>query len=300
MKNEKRALKLSAWAYLGMALLGIGFATLTRSDAILLSGFFSLIAFVMGLLTLKVSDLVQQPTDERFHFGYAFFEPLLNSIKGLFILAVCGISLASAADAMLHGGVALSAEWALLYAGIALVGCFAIALVVRRWARKTGSPLLEVDAKNWMLDGFVNTGVGVAFLIALLLADTRWSSLVPYVDPVLLTVLVLALVWIPLRTVKENVQQLLQVAPPAPLQRDVRDRFESSVKGLSLENTHVRMAKIGRYFYVMIQLVVPSSFRLSRVGELDEVRRRVAGELKGIHPRLVIDMIFTEDEALVE
>lgn len=300
MNNEKRALKLSAFAYLGMAILGIAFATLTRSDAILLSGFFSLIAFVMGLLTLKVADLVRQPTDERFHFGYAYFEPLLNTIKGLLILVICAISLASAADAMLHGGVALSAGWALLYAAIALVGCFAIALAVRLWAKRTASPLLEVDAKNWMLDGFVNTGVGVAFLLALLLADTRWSFLVPYMDPVLLTVLVLALVWIPLRTVKENIQQLLQVAPPAQVQHDVRERFESSVKGLSLQNAHVRMAKIGRYFYVMIQLVVPSSFRLSRVKELDDIRRRVAGTLKDVHPRLVIDMIFTEDEALVE
>ena len=35
--------------------------------------------------------------------------------------------------------------------------------------------------------------------------DTRWSFLVPYVDPALLTILVLVLVWIPAKTVKDSV-----------------------------------------------------------------------------------------------
>ena len=63
---ERRALKLSIVGAAVMAGLGIGFAFLTRSEAILLDGFFSLINFAMGILSLKVARMVSQPDDERF------------------------------------------------------------------------------------------------------------------------------------------------------------------------------------------------------------------------------------------
>jgi predicted Co/Zn/Cd cation transporter (cation efflux family) len=59
MKDESTAFRISAGANLFFGLLGIGFALLTQSGAILLDGFFSFIGFGIGLLTLKVSDLVE-------------------------------------------------------------------------------------------------------------------------------------------------------------------------------------------------------------------------------------------------
>lgn len=296
MQEERTALKLSALGYLFMAVLGIGFAILTRSDAIMLSGFFSLIAFVMGLLSLKVVDLVRQPGDQHFHFGYAHFEPFLNTIKALIILTVCAISLAAAIDALLHGGRRLDAGWAIVYAVVATVFSFAVATIQSRINKRTESPLLAVDVKNWTLDGFINTGVGLAFLAARVFTGTRWDSLVPYVDPVLLIVLILVLIWVPLKTVLDSVGELLQVAPMAEVQRDVQERFDKAVAGVPIEKSYVRMVKIGRFFYCLCQLIMPSSYRIQRVKDLDEIRGRIAAGLEGVHPKLVLDVLFTENE----
>ena len=170
----------------------------------------------------------------------------------------------------------------------------------RSWARKTHSPLLEVDVKNWTLDFFVNAGVGAAFLLAFWLAGTRWSYLVPYVDPVLLTALVIVLIWVPVKTVKDNVAELLVIAPPPPLQHEVRGRFNRAIQGVPVEKTYVRMSKVGRYFYILNQIVVPRSFKLDRVKNLDDIRRKIATELEDIHPKLVIDTLFTEDDSLTK
>ena len=70
MDAEVTALRLSLIGGVAMGVLGVGFALLTRSDAIMLDGFFSVIGFVMGLITLRVARLVKQPGDEQFHFGY--------------------------------------------------------------------------------------------------------------------------------------------------------------------------------------------------------------------------------------
>jgi cation diffusion facilitator family transporter len=299
MHDEKLALRLSAVGYLVMAALGIVFAIGARSDAILLSGLFSLISFIMGLLSLRVAELVEIPDDERFHFGYAFFEPFLNTIKGLIILIVCGISVVSAVMALLSGGRVLDPGWGVVYAVIATIGCFAVAVIQRRVASKVASPLVEVDARNWTLDGFVNLGVGAAFLVAFGMGSTRWAHLVPYVDPALLLILVLVLVWIPARTVKDGVAEMLQVAPSPEMQAEVRGRVDRSLAGVDVRTRHVRMVKIGRFFYVLTQLVVGPGFRVNQVKELDDIRRRLATDLEGVHPRLVLDTVFTEDESLI-
>ena len=63
---EERAIKLTVWGSLGMAALGLVFAALTGSDAILLDGAYSLINFAVALVSLYVSRLVQRPDDDSF------------------------------------------------------------------------------------------------------------------------------------------------------------------------------------------------------------------------------------------
>lgn len=87
-----------------MGALGFLFSVVTGSEAILLDGIFSSINAVIGFITLRVAALVQRPDDSRFQFGYASFEPLTNTIKGLIILVVCCFALVSAVVTVRSGG----------------------------------------------------------------------------------------------------------------------------------------------------------------------------------------------------
>ena len=147
MEQETKALKLSAAGALFMAALGIVFGLLTRSDAIMLDGFFSLVGFAMAVVTIRVAWLVQQPPDEHFHFGYAQFEPFLNTVKGLLMLGVSGFAVAGAVDALLHGGRDLNPGLAVIYAIIAVSGCLLIAGVQRRAARRTWKH--SITSQDW-------------------------------------------------------------------------------------------------------------------------------------------------------
>ncbi|MGD8699379.1 MAG: hypothetical protein PVJ43_08820 [Gemmatimonadales bacterium] len=84
--------------------------------------------------------------------------------------------------------------------------------------------------------------------------------------------------------------------PPTASQKEVRERFDESIRWVGVEKSWVRMVKIGRFLYVVRQVEVPSSFHLQRVSELDETRTRIAKALADIHPRQVLDRVFTEDE----
>jgi len=300
MNGETRALKLSVVMSLLMAVLGITFAILAGSNAILLDGFFSLIGFGGGLVTIRVAKLVQQPPDEHFHFGYAQFEPFLNLGKGLLTLGVAAFALISAAITILEGGRDLEPGVAVVYAVIAVIGCLIVTVVQRRAARQTNSPLLEVDAKNWFIDSVLSAVVALTFLAAVFLERGSLAWVVPYIDSVLVIVLVLAILRIPIGVTKTSLGELLSLAPETETQNEIRRRFDSATEALPLANSYVRMVRVGRYFYVLIQLILKPDYRLTRVGELDTIRERIAAAMKGVHPSFIMDTVFTEDEKWVK
>ena len=296
---ESSALTLSAAGYATMAVAGLVFAVLTGSGAILFDGAYSLISLLMTFLARKVAMLVEQPDSESFHFGYAYFEPLLNTVRGLLILVVVLFAVGTAVLALFSGGRPLKPGLALTYSIIVALICFVLSVTQRRNARRCASPLLEVDARNWLIDGGLTVAVGLTFLFALFLQSTTWAAWVPYVDPAVVIVLGLVMVGTPVVIVLSNAGELLHLAPDPGIQADIRPRFEQATSGLSLRRREVRMVKVGRYFYVLAQLIVAEDFRCAAIGELDRIRAKIAGALAGCHPRLLLDVVFSADERWV-
>lgn len=295
---EQRALQRSVWGNLFFAALGFGFAASSESEAILLDGFFSLVAFVLALLTIRVAKLVEGPADEWFHFGYAAFEPMLNTIKGLLLLGVCGFSLFSAIKALLHGGRPLNPGWALLYSVIAASGAGVLAALQNRAAKTTGSPLLEVDVKNWKIDSLLSTGVGIAFLSAFLLRDSEWAEYLPYVDPTLVVILVAIMIKDPVRIVGEGVGELLAVSPDEAVQAQIRDEFARLVENYPVQSFNLRMLKAGRTHYLLAHVVVDPESPVGSIRELDDARKQITEGLKQLHPPWEVDIVFVADPSL--
>ena len=121
-------------------------AIASGSGAILLDGAFNLCFFATALLTLRVATLVARPDDERYPFGYLFFEPLITTVKGLLILGVSAVALFDAVVALATGGRAVHLGPAVAYAAAATVACTLVFLALRRAA---ASPLVAADIENW-------------------------------------------------------------------------------------------------------------------------------------------------------
>jgi cation diffusion facilitator family transporter len=295
---EQRGLWLSIAGALFMAVLGIGFAIVTSSDAVLLDGLFSLVGCVVGLVALRVAALIKRPDDDVFHFGYAAYEPMLNLTKGLLMGFISLFALVSSiADAM-HGGREVHAGWASIYAVIAATGCFAIAFAQQKLARRIHSPLIEVDAKNWLVDGLLSIAVAVAFFLAVFLSGTRLAHLLPYADPMVVIVLVLLSLPIPATIIRDNWNQLIGKAPGEALQERAR---EAAAEALSLEaaaEIKMRMQQIGRYTYVQLYVVCVSEPD-GGIAALDRCRDVVKRALSGEFDHLAMDIVFTRDSRWV-
>jgi len=292
---ENRYLRVSAFGNLLMATLGIGFYTITDSQAILLDGLFDLTYFVAALFTFKVAQLVHREDDDRFPYGYAYFEPLVNGVKGLLVLGVSIMAFADASVALLTGGRSIAAGYAVLYATAATLGCIGFALIVRRGARHSASPLLRIDASNWIINAAISACVLIAFSSILLLENTAYAFLVPYVDPVVVVSVILITLSVPVRMARQALMELLNRAPPDEVTEQVRLIIEESTVQIPVVEIFVRVIHPGRTRMVLAHVVLPDSFRIESLSWLDTIREHCQSRLREEHLATILDMVFTSD-----
>lgn len=278
-----------------MAALGIGFSVLTSSDAILMDGLFSLVGGVVGAVALRVASMVKQPDDDVYQFGYAAFEPMLNLAKGLLMAFVALFALVSAITVIFHGGREVNAGWASFYAVIASTGCFAIAFSQWRLSKKTKSPLLEVDTKNWVIDGIMSVAVALAFVLTWVMSNAGMTSFVPYADPLVVIVLVTFTLSIPAKIIRDNWGQLLGRAPAQEVQDRVYRAVDSILKDIKGIQTRTRIHQIGRLTFVQVYIICSEDFKTAGLPEFDECRQSIDDALTKQFDNLALDVIFTHD-----
>lgn len=288
MDREAGAIRVSAYATAFFGVLGSSFGVWLDSEAILLDGIFNWISFVMALVSLRVASLIERPGDEEFPFGYAAFEPAVNTVKAFLVLGVSVFAFIGAVDTILDGGRTLFANWAIVYAVVAVCGCFSVGFFQHRVAKEVGSPLLAVDAKNWFVNGAISSAVGLAFGFAMVIKGTALDGLIPYIDSSLVVLLVILTVPIPIRMAIEGLGEILAFRPPAPdiesLERAVAETSQPEV-----ERFHIRANRLGRTMIVVVDAEVDAA---RTVEDLERIRQRIVDRVRLDFPNLQLALLF--------
>jgi predicted Co/Zn/Cd cation transporter (cation efflux family) len=281
-----------------VGIAGVWVAAITSSQAILLDGIFNLVYFVMSLLSLKVSRLVQRPDDEKFPFGYAYFEPLMNGTKGLLIVGVSVIAFVGAVDALLRGGRDIAVGAAVGYAVFAAAIGWGTAGLQAYFSRRSVSPLVATDVKNWIVNGAVSSVVGLAFGTVFVIRGSAAGFLAPYVDPGLVAGVILVTIPVPVTMVWSSLMEMLNAAPDRETVARVEAAVSRAASPLAPRASVVRVLRVGRQLYALVHLVVDAGPGRDLKG-LDENRQRMTEQLQADAPGLAVDFVFTGDERWV-
>ena len=295
MKTERGVLWLSLLVALLMAVVGVGLAFATHSRVILLDGLYNAIYFLVGLFTLRVARLAAQPDSDRFPFGHAYFESLVNAAKGLLILGISLIALVDSLMAILAGGREIASGLAIGYAVFATAACSATAIVLRRSAKVIDSPLVRADVANWLLNAVISGALIVGFCTVPLLQVLGWHEATAYVDPVLVAALVLIFIGVPVRMARQAILELLNRAPGDDIRNPVTAAVDRALAGLPVRERRVRLVRPGRTLYVIVHVVLPADWQVDGLRDLDVVRERIERSVRVEHPRLLLDVVFTAD-----
>lgn len=293
---ERRSIIISIVASATFGILGIVISIASHSGAVFLDGLFSLTFAIVGLLTLYVSQLVSRPSDDSYPFGYATFEPMLNLFKGLLIGFALVYAVWTAIRTILTGGQDITAEGGILYAVIAVVGGAIVVVLLKRYAKQSGSPIVDVDAKNWTVDTLISSAVGVAFVATLLIQNSDWSDFAPYADPVIMLAIVAIAAPQPFQTIRENLRQIVGRAPSQHVQDNVAALVEEAIDDVPHVETHLRIVDVGRYIHLHVYVIIsPDTRETIDIRRHDQIRRKIYERVAREYRHLSLDVAFTMD-----
>lgn len=294
VKSERNGLLVSVFGSLLVGCSGVVFWLLTGAEAIMLDGVFNLTYFVTGLFALKVARLMLQGENDDFPVGYAYFEPLINGGKGILMLGVTVVALISAAVALLSGGRPIALGMAVVYGIFATIVCWAVALIIRGFARRSDSPLVQADASNWIVNAAISSAVLVTLLVVFMIRNSSLSFLVPYVDPLLVLIVGSIALSVPIRMSWNALMELLNRTPSPELLAQARGIIEEATATLKVERMSVRVIQPGRT-RIIVGHVLLATDSPGNLQDFDRIRARADAALKAIYPLSGLDLVFTQD-----
>lgn len=293
MSAETRALVLSALTAAALGSLGMVTALASDSQAILLDGLFNLAYVLTALFALHVSRLAARPDDERFPFGYGYFEPLVNAVKGLLILGISLFALYQALVALASGGRAIALGPAIGYAVVATLTCAALAFALSRM--RVDSPLVRADVENWTVNAAISASVLLAFCAIPVLERLDRPAAVPYVDPLAVALVILLTFAIPVRMSWRALNALLNRAPPPSVLDPLVAEVNEALTDVPARCVYVRAVQPGRALYVAVHVLLAEDAVGLDVAAADALRHRIAASLGRTRSQAVIDVLFTAE-----
>jgi predicted Co/Zn/Cd cation transporter (cation efflux family) len=300
---EQRLLMTSVAATLSVSVLGVLFGFVTGSFAIMFDGVYALIDASMAVLALGVARLILRdamkrdeaaPGRVRYQYGFWHLEPMVLALNATMLTLAAGYALVSAVMLIFEGGTDVDFDWAIPYAVIVVAICFAMSWRQRRQNLRLGSGLVALDAKGWLMSGLITLALLVGFAVGMALEGTSQAWLQPYVDPVILALVCLAVIPLPFADLRRAISGVLQIAPE-DLDRRVRSVADAAQARHGFADTYTYVAQVGRATLIEIHFVTPPDWPVAGIGTLDAIRQRVSDDLGGEGPNRWLTISFTED-----
>lgn len=288
---EKRGLKIAMAGSFLLSLSAIIMALITKSQAILLDGLYTFVALIMAFVSLKVVNLVKTPETKERPFGYMAFEPFLNLIKSLVMLTILVVFLVTNIQELTTGGRIISLDMATLYILICLVIYVIIIFLIKRCEKETDSTILSLEIKILRIDALLTLGIAVSLIAAMIMVKLGYTQILPYVDPVIVIILIGVSLPIPINVFLTEFKRLLLISSENDIEKEVNDQIQPEIQEYGLTNIHVWSLKSGRTHYIFLYLDLKEE--KTTIEHLDKIRKAIFGKLSKLYTNFWADIIFS-------
>jgi predicted Co/Zn/Cd cation transporter (cation efflux family) len=306
--SEQAVLRTSIVVTVLVAALGIVFGLLSGSYAIVFDGVYSLFDAGMTVVALLVANLIAGSTSgslqnrrlvERFTMGFWHLEPMVLAMSGLMLLAAAAYAFINAIGSFLNGGRELDFGQAIAYAAVTVLACAAMTAYDLRANRRLRSQLVALDAKAWMMSGAITAALLVAFLAGLAIRGTELAWMAPYIDPAVLALVCLAIIPVPLGTVRRALADILLVTP-AELKQHVDEVARQVVQAQGFLSYRAYVARVGRGRQIELYFIAPPGWPARTLEQWDALRDRISEAIGGESPDRWLTIAFTTDAEWAE
>ena len=303
MRTEQSVLRLSIAVTFLLAAAGIGFGLLSGSFAIVFDGVYALTDATMTIVALLVANLITSSTAEgaaggrlvkHFTMGFWHLEPMVLGLNGVLLTGAAVYALINAIGSIMAGGRHLAFDYAIVYAVLTMLIAFAMAIYGARANRALQSNFVALDAKAWLMSGALSGALLVAFGFGYAIQGTKLAWMLPYVDPVALALVCIAVIPVPIGTIKQALADILLVTP-ADLKRHADSVAEDIVRRYGFATYRSYVARVGRGRQIELYFLVPKDGPAKKLEEWDRIRDEIGEAIGEDTPDRWLTIVFTTD-----
>jgi cation diffusion facilitator family transporter len=292
--RDQRLLMVSIWASAGFAVLSSVWGILSGSSMIVFDGVYSFVSIGLSVLAVLTLRFSRRGADERFPWGRDAAEPLVVVIKAATLGALCAYAAIGGIVDIVNGGREVAVGSAVAYAAVATLGGLAVGLVLRR-ATRDGSDLVRAESAEWLGDTLLSFGVLIGFLVAYVLVAAGRADVAAYVDPVMVTVVSLAFLWVPVKLIISSLREILSMAPDAEVLERLRACVAAVEERYAFSESFLRASKVGGRMDIEIDFVVGAESPIRTIAESDTVREDLYEQLAPLGYERSAVVTFTAD-----
>ena len=289
-QSEVGALRLSSILTVLFAIGAVIIALISDSETMTLEAMSGVVDVLISVLCIFVIRKVHQPADRHYHFGYAKYEPLMTSVEGILVTAVCASAAGYAIRDLLHPDPVEDTRLVIVYSLISFLISVIFGLWMKRIGRRTGSQLVQAEAELWIVEGWLALGVFVAFVISEILVRLGSAHASAYVDPTVCIILSVILLRKPYDILKDSLSDLVDANPYAETVNAVEESARACVERFHLKGLEwVRVRKAGRRVFVLVSFLLDPD---RSAQEMDNVRQAMTEDLARLNPDLDVGVLF--------
>jgi predicted Co/Zn/Cd cation transporter (cation efflux family) len=303
MNNEQAVLRNSIVLTVLLAAASLVFGLTIRSNAIVFDGIYSLVdaamtglAFVVARLIAasNAADVSGRPFHERFTMGFWHLEPIVLGLNGTLMTGAAIYALVNAVSALLAGGHPLHFGAAMIFEGSVTLVAIGMLTYTRLANRAIRSHLVALDSKAWAVSVALGLALVIAFVAGFVIKGGSLRGFAPYVDPAALALIALAVIPVPLGTIRRALADILLVTPQG-MKDHVDGVAREAVRRLGFLSYRAYVARVGRGSQIELFFIVPPNEPARRLEEWDALRDEIGQALGPESPDRWLTIVFTTD-----
>ncbi|KHF41528.1 hypothetical protein LQ50_02070 [Halalkalibacter okhensis] len=265
---------------------------------IFFDGLYSLVSVILSLLSLLVAQFIKKGDKMSFPYGKEMLEPVVIIIKYAVILLLCIITLITAIVSLLSGGQETSVGQALIFAFVNTIGCVGVFILLTK--NKGESGFVQAEANQWKMDTLISGAVLIGFITALLISFTPFKYLVPYVDPVMVLIVVGYFLKTPIVEITKTFREVLEMSADQSIEAKIKKVITPIESKYQISESILRIAKVGNKLFIDIDFILGPQSKMVTIADQDKIREEIIQHTKDLVYKKWLTVSFTNDKKWAE
>lgn len=289
LHSEKRILRISFAGSFIFLLIEFIAVIFTHSQAVLIDCVYDFADLLMLLPFMILVPKLYKPVSEKWPYGFSQIEPLFVILRCCVLLVLDAFFIYDSLQMIFDGGhIVDPTAVASFEFGMAL-SCIVIYFLLMRLCRNFMSPTMESELYVWKVDAYSTAGVGLAFMIQLILENTPLGWISPYVDPGIAIILAVVLLPEPVIMIRDSVRSLILISPEAETIDKVRSVSEEALSKYDITVDFIDIVKTGRKTWIDIYFLQDSMILDLR--KLKTAQNQIISQLAEEYDDIIIELI---------